>query len=69
VVRTSAFFGPWDKHNFVTLALQALERGEALRGGRRHDRLADLCAGPGARLPRPADRPRSGIWHLTNGAA
>jgi dTDP-4-dehydrorhamnose reductase len=24
VVRTSAFFGPWDAHNFVTLALRAL---------------------------------------------
>ena len=24
VVRTSAFFGPWDMHNFVTLALKAL---------------------------------------------
>jgi dTDP-4-dehydrorhamnose reductase len=28
VIRTSAFFGPWDAHNFVTLALRALERGE-----------------------------------------
>ena len=28
VVRTGAFFGPWDAHNFVTLALGALARGE-----------------------------------------
>ncbi len=28
VVRTAAFFGPWDAHNFVTLALQALRRGD-----------------------------------------
>lgn len=28
VVRTAAFFGPWDRHNFVTLALDALRRGE-----------------------------------------
>ncbi len=28
VVRTGAFFGPWDRHNFVTLALGALARGE-----------------------------------------
>jgi dTDP-4-dehydrorhamnose reductase len=30
VARTSAFFGPWDEHNFVTLTLRALERGEAV---------------------------------------
>jgi dTDP-4-dehydrorhamnose reductase len=28
MIRTSAFFGPWDWYNFVTLALSALERGE-----------------------------------------
>jgi dTDP-4-dehydrorhamnose reductase len=28
VVRTSAFFGPWDEHNFVTLALRALAAGQ-----------------------------------------
>jgi dTDP-4-dehydrorhamnose reductase len=28
VVRTAAFFGPWDRYNFVTLALDALRRGE-----------------------------------------
>ncbi|HUS20167.1 MAG TPA: family 1 glycosylhydrolase [Terriglobales bacterium] len=28
VIRTSAFFGPWDQYNFVTLALNALTRGE-----------------------------------------
>ncbi|HEV3470702.1 MAG TPA: family 1 glycosylhydrolase, partial [Pyrinomonadaceae bacterium] len=27
VVRTSAFFGPWDEHNFVTVALRALAGG------------------------------------------
>jgi dTDP-4-dehydrorhamnose reductase len=27
VVRTAAFFGPWDAYNFVTLTLQALRRG------------------------------------------
>lgn len=27
VIRASAFFGPWDEHNFVTLALRALEAG------------------------------------------
>jgi dTDP-4-dehydrorhamnose reductase len=27
-VRTAAFFGPWDRHNFVTQALAAMRRGE-----------------------------------------
>jgi dTDP-4-dehydrorhamnose reductase len=27
VIRTSAFFGPWDEHNFVTQALEALGEG------------------------------------------
>jgi len=26
-VRTSAFFGPWDEHNFITIALSALAEG------------------------------------------
>ena len=28
MVRTSAFFGPWDNYNFVTLALSALTKGQ-----------------------------------------
>ena len=28
VIRTSAFFGPWDAHNFVTIALRVLAAGE-----------------------------------------
>jgi dTDP-4-dehydrorhamnose reductase len=27
VIRTSAFFGPWDEHNFVTRCIRALESG------------------------------------------
>jgi dTDP-4-dehydrorhamnose reductase len=30
VIRTSAFFGPWDTYNFVTQALQSLSAGEAV---------------------------------------
>jgi dTDP-4-dehydrorhamnose reductase len=30
VVRTSAFFGPWDEHNFVTTTLRALKRGQVV---------------------------------------
>ena len=50
VVRTSAFFGPWDEHNFVRPALRALRGGPAVRGRRRRDRLADLRPRPGPRL-------------------
>lgn len=28
VIRTSAFFGPWDEHNFVTVALRVLAAGD-----------------------------------------
>lgn len=31
VVRTSAFFGPWDEYNFVVCALRAWSRGEPVR--------------------------------------
>lgn len=66
VVRTSAFFGPWDKHNFVTLALGALERGEAFRAA------SDLTVSPTyvpdlvhACLDLAIDG-EAGIWHLAN---
>ncbi len=29
VIRTGAFFGPWDKHNFVTVALRTLAAGHS----------------------------------------
>ncbi|QJD98907.1 sugar nucleotide-binding protein [Massilia forsythiae] len=66
VVRTSAFFGPWDRHNFVTLALEALERGEPFTA------CGDLAVSPTyvpdlvhACLDLAIDR-ESGIWHLSN---
>jgi len=66
VVRTSAFFGPWDKHNFVTLALQVLERGETFRAA------SDLTVSPTyvpdlvhACLDLAIDG-EAGIWHLAN---
>jgi dTDP-4-dehydrorhamnose reductase len=66
VVRTSAFFGPWDKYNFVTLALQALERGEPFRAAR------DMAVSPTyvpdlvhACLDLAIDG-ESGVWHLAN---
>jgi dTDP-4-dehydrorhamnose reductase len=66
VVRTSAFFGPWDKHNFVTQALQALERGDTFRAAN------DLTVSPTfvpdlvhACLDLAIDG-EGGIWHLAN---
>ncbi|MFL6671656.1 MAG: family 1 glycosylhydrolase [Massilia sp.] len=69
VIRTSAFFGPWDGHNFVTQALNALDAGEPFAAA------DDLVVSPtyvpdlvNTSLDLMIDRER-GIWHLTNGAA
>ncbi|WP_020655184.1 sugar nucleotide-binding protein [Massilia niastensis] len=69
MVRTSAFFGPWDQHNFVTLALDALRRGESFQAA------SDLTITPTyvpdlvhACLDLAIDR-ENGIWHLSNGGA
>ena len=67
VVRTSAFFGPWDQHNFVKLALDALERGDEFVAA------TDMTVSPTyvpdlvhSCLDLAIDRER-GIWHLNNG--
>src|SRR5690606_37629446 len=69
VVRTSAFFGPWDKHNFVTLALNALERGEPFVAA------DDMTVSPTyvpdlvhTCLDLAIDR-EAGVWHLNNGGS
>jgi dTDP-4-dehydrorhamnose reductase len=66
VIRTSAFFGPWDRFNFVTQALQALSSGEAFAAA------CDITVSPtyvpdlvNACLDLLIDK-ESGIWHLTN---
>jgi dTDP-4-dehydrorhamnose reductase len=66
VVRTAAFFGPWDFHNFAWHTLQALKRGERLEA-RADVRVSptyvpDLCH---AILDLLIDGER-GIWHLAN---
>jgi dTDP-4-dehydrorhamnose reductase len=69
VVRTSAFFGPWDKHNFVTQALQALERGDAFSAT--SDLVVSATYVPDlvhACLDLVIDG-EAGIWHLANGGA
>ena len=66
VVRTSAFFGPWDTSNFVVQTL------EAIRQGRRWRAAADVVVSPtyvpdlvNAALDLLFDG-ESGIWHLSN---
>jgi dTDP-4-dehydrorhamnose reductase len=66
VVRTSAFFGPWDEHNFLAHALGALGRGE------RFAAASDAVVSPTyvpdlvhASLDLLVDG-AAGIWHLAN---
>ncbi len=69
VVRTAAFFGPWDDYNFVTGALRALAAGEPFAAA------DDLVVSPtyvpdlvGAALDLLIDG-ESGVWHLANRGA
>jgi dTDP-4-dehydrorhamnose reductase len=66
VIRTSAFFGPWDKYNFAWNTLSALARGEPVRAGRNTavspTYVPDLCH---ATLDLLVDGEK-GIWHLAN---
>ncbi len=66
VIRTSAFFGPWDKYNFAWNTLSALARGEPVRASRSTaispTYVPDLCH---ATLDLLVDG-ETGIWHLAN---
>jgi dTDP-4-dehydrorhamnose reductase len=66
VIRTSAFFGPWDKYNFAWHVLSALARGEPVRASRdatvSPTFVPDLCH---ATLDLLIDG-ATGIWHLAN---
>lgn len=66
VVRTSAFFGPWDRYNFAWHALSALARGETVRACSRTrvspTWVPDLCH---AALDLLIDG-ETGLWHLVN---
>jgi dTDP-4-dehydrorhamnose reductase len=69
IVRTSAFFGPCDQHNFVTLALNALASGNRFRAS------ADEVVSPtyvpdlvDASLDLLIDE-ATGVWHLANTGA
>ncbi|HZH03621.1 MAG TPA: sugar nucleotide-binding protein, partial [Myxococcaceae bacterium] len=69
IVRTSAFFSPWDRYNFITLALQTLARGERFRAAE------DWIISP-TYLPELIDAcldllidGEEGLWHLANRGA
>jgi dTDP-4-dehydrorhamnose reductase len=69
VVRTSAFFGPWDQHNFVTIALRELA------AKRNFQAANDVFVSPtyvphlvNAVLDLMLDDER-GIWHVANAGA
>ncbi len=66
VIRTSAFFGPWDKYNFAWNVLSALARGEPVQASRSvavsPTYVPDLCH---ATLDLLVDG-ETGLWHLAN---
>jgi dTDP-4-dehydrorhamnose reductase len=66
VVRTSAFFGPWDRYNFAWHVATALARGETIRACSRTrvspTWIPDLCH---ATLDLLIDG-ETGLWHLAN---
>jgi dTDP-4-dehydrorhamnose reductase len=69
VVRTSAFFGPWDEHNFVTLAMRYLAAGRDVYAA------GDTVVSPTylpdlvhACLDLAIDG-ESGLWHVANTGA
>jgi dTDP-4-dehydrorhamnose reductase len=69
VIRTSAFFGPWDEYNFITVAMRALRQGRTFLAPN------DLTISPtyvpdlvNTTLDLMIDA-ESGIWHLSNDGA
>jgi dTDP-4-dehydrorhamnose reductase len=69
VVRTSAFFGPWDRYNFVTHVVAAVSEGRTFTA------LEDCIVSP-TYVPHLVDTTldllidgETGIWHLANGGS
>ncbi|AOM79656.1 family 1 glycosylhydrolase [Pedobacter steynii] len=69
IVRTSSFFGPWDRHNFVAVVL------ENLRKGKEFSAMDDVVM-TATYIPHLVNAAmnllideESGIWHLTNNGA
>ncbi|MDQ3483707.1 MAG: NAD(P)-dependent oxidoreductase, partial [Pseudomonadota bacterium] len=69
IVRTSAFFGPWDRHNFLFNTIERLKRGEEVVASDKSivspTYVPDLVQ---ATLDLLLDEEK-GIWHLTNEGA
>ncbi len=68
VVRTSAFFGPWDEANFVTCALRALARGETVKASTAVVSPTYVVDPADASLDLLASTER-GVFHLVNRGA
>ena len=69
VIRTAAFFGPWDRYNFATRALQSLRNGQ--RWPAADDQLVSPTYVPDlvqAALNLLIDDER-GVWHVANRGA
>ena len=69
VMRTSAFFGPWDEYNFVTLTLRSLAAAETVEAP--DDSVVSPTYVPDlvdAALDLLIDA-ESGLWHLANAGA
>jgi dTDP-4-dehydrorhamnose reductase len=66
VIRTSAFFGPWDRYNFVYAVLRALAAGQRIEASDAiyvsPTYVPDLAHGVLDLLIDGA----TGVWHLTN---
>jgi len=69
VIRTSAFFGPWDEYNFLAIALRTLASGQPFIAAEdavvSPTYVPDLVNGP---LDLLIDG-ECGIWHLANSGA
>jgi len=66
VIRTSAFFGPWDEYNFVTIALRQLAAGNTFVAA--EDAIVSPTYVPdlvNASLDLLIDH-ECGVWHLAN---
>jgi dTDP-4-dehydrorhamnose reductase len=69
VIRTAAFFGPWDEYNFVTRGLAAVRRGQPWRAAR--DQRVSPTYVPDlvhASIDLLIDG-ECGVWHVTNDGA
>ncbi|MBW4619887.1 MAG: sugar nucleotide-binding protein [Cyanosarcina radialis HA8281-LM2] len=69
VIRTSAFFSPWDDYNFLTIALRTLARGQEFMAA--SDTIVSPTYVPdlvNATLDLLIDG-ESGLWHLANAGA